>query len=155
MTSTTNGEPAGADFDDRFELHVEALAVLLFARALGYPDGTYAAGDAVPPTFLQAAAHIEPNYPLDTTRPGWIDKRSPRYPGVGRSLHAEQTFRYHHPIRVGDVLTVTIRTGRQWDKPSRRGGSLRFVEQITTFHNQHGVLCADALNLGALPQEET
>lgn len=142
------------DFDDQFQFPVEATAVLLFARALGYPDDTFAAGDALPPTFLQATAHYEPDYPLDTTRVGWADKKAPRFPGVGKSLHAEQTFRFHAPIRVGDVLTVTIRTGKQWNKPRQQGGSLRFVEQQTTFHNQHGVLCAEALNLGALPESE-
>ena len=124
---------------DRFTFPVDATSVMLFARSLGetraestepgHPDA--AAGLVPTPTFFQSSVHYEPDYPLDATRPGWQEKTSPRYPGPGRTLHGEQRFTYHHPVRSGDVLEVTIRTGERWRKESTRGGALDFVEQIT------------------------
>lgn len=143
--------PAGAD---TFRFPVDETTVLLFARSLGDEHPAYASGAAVPPTFLQAAAHFEPDHPYDSTRPGWRPKVTPRYPGAGRTLHGEQRFTYHHPVRIGDELTVTIRIGRQWEKESGRGGKLGFVEQITEFHNQEGVLCVTSVNVGVIPENK-
>jgi acyl-CoA thioesterase FadM len=34
--------------------------------------------------------------------------------GLGRGLHAEQHYEYHHPVHVGDTLTVTTKPGKRW-----------------------------------------
>jgi hypothetical protein len=150
MPPITKSEEAG--ITDQFEFRVDPTAVMLFARSLGDDRAEYVNGDVVPPTFFQSSAHYEPDYPLDFLRPGWQPKTTPRYPGAGKTLHGEQRFTYHHPVRAGDVLDVTIRSGDQWEKQSGRGGSLSFVEQVTEFRNADGVLCVTAVNLGVIPE---
>ena len=151
MTAT---DPPVASATDSFRFPVDETTVLLSARSLGDTHPDYVAGTALPPTFLQAAAHFEPDYPYDDTRPGWRQKVTPRYPGAGKTLHGEQRFTYHHPVHVGDELVVTIGIGRQWEKQSGRGGTLGFVEQITEYRNQDGVLCVTAVNVGVIPENK-
>lgn len=147
---------------EHFRFPVDATSVMLFARSLGDDQPAYtdidhpaaAEGLVPPPTFFQSSAHYEPDYPLDTLRTGWKQKITPRHPGPGKTLHGEQRFVYHHPVRSGDVLDVTIRIGEQWRKESSRGGALDFVEQITEFRNQDGVLCVTAVNTGVIPENK-
>jgi hypothetical protein len=143
-----------------FEFPVDRTAVMLFARALGDirpeywdPDdpATKAVdGVVVPPTFVQSSAHWQPDYPLDLTRP----RKGPPPPhrgdngGLGRGLHAEQHYEYHHPVHAGDTLTVSTRPGERWEKQGRRGGKLLFGETITEYRNQDGVLCVTARSVG-------
>ena len=121
---------------DGYEFPVDRTQVMLFARSVrdinpvfSDPDdpATKAAGGIiVPPTFVQSSAHWEPNYGLDITRPR--PANAPQRPagggggGLGRGLHAEQHYEYHHPIHVGDTLTVTSKPGERWEKEGRRGG---------------------------------
>ena len=146
---STHNEPI-----EEFRFPVDETAVMLFARALGDEHRASDDGAAVPPTFFQASAHYEPDYPLDTTRPGWKPKVTPRYPGAGKTLHGEQRFIYHRPVRVGDELSVTVRTGDRWEKQSSRGGTLGFVQQITEFRNSAGELCVTAINTGVIPERK-
>ena len=135
---------------------------MLFARSLldinpvywdpNAPETKALGGIIVPPTFVQSSAHWQPDYPLDLTRP----RQGPPPPhrgdngggGLGRGLHAEQHYEYHHPIHVGDTLTVTSRPGERWEKEGRRGGKLLFSESITEYRNQDGVLCVTARSIG-------
>jgi hypothetical protein len=147
---------------DSFEFPVDRSAVMLFARSLGdirpeYSDpddpATKAAGGIlVPPTFVQSSAHWQPDYALDTTRPRRPGSQSqPREGGgggLGRGLHAEQHYEYHHPIHAGDVLSVSTRAGERWEKQGRRGGKLMFSETVTEYRNQDGVLCVTARSVG-------
>src|SRR6266849_1026080 len=101
---------------------VEAGHVLAFARAIGddnpvYRDPEYAAASEVggliaPPTFTQASAQWDPEYPLRPS-PGekWYGSASApgTMPEGGGGLHAEQHFTYHRPVRVGDVLSASSR----------------------------------------------
>jgi hypothetical protein len=106
------------------------------AQAVGLSD------IAAPPTFVQASAHFDPDYPLRPNPgvewfgsgrgPGTHDKR-----GAG-VLHAEQHFEYHRPLVVGDVLTATVEPGETWEKVGRRGGKLTFGEQFTYYRDQSG-----------------
>ncbi|MES4792743.1 MAG: hypothetical protein C4321_06910 [Chloroflexota bacterium] len=148
--------------DEGFEFPVDRTQVMLFARSLldirpeywdpNDPATKAVGGITVPPTFVQSSAHWQPDYPLDLTRP----RKEPRQPrpegqgggGLGRGLHAEQHYEYHHPIFVGDTLTVTTRPGRRWEKEGRRGGKLSFSETITEYRNQDGVLCVTAISVG-------
>jgi len=113
---------------------IEAGHVMMFARSIGdpnpiYSDAEYAAASEVgtiiaPPTFVQASAQFDDDYPL---RPkigapwfgsGRTPTLPPREPGASRGsgavtsggtgLHAEQHYTYHRPVRVGDVLSVPI-----------------------------------------------
>jgi hypothetical protein len=131
---------------------IEAGQVLAFARAIGDQDPQYARvadteasdlADVVPPpTYVQASAHFDPEYPL-RPRPGARWFGSGRGPGEAgeetrRMLHAEQHFEYHRPLRVGDVLTAEVTQGGTWERTGRRGGKLTFTELITVYSDAAG-----------------
>ena len=154
---------------------VEAGHIMMFARAIGddnpiYRDAAYAAatdvgGIIAPPTFVQASAHYDPDYPL-RPHPGqpWFGSgRTPsgRSQGAagdggaasggapsGGGLHAEQHFEYHRPLRAGETLTVIQRPGRSWEKQGRRGGNLQFRETITEYRAEDGELVVTARGVG-------
>ena len=143
---------------------VEAGHIMLFARAIGdtnpvYQDGELAkqsevGGIVAPPTFPQAVAQFDPDYPL-RWRPGqpWfgsartasgVDDR----PAGGGGLHAEQHFEYYRPLRPGDVLTVETKPGSSWERESKRAGKLTFRERITEYRDQNGELVVTARSIG-------
>ena len=143
---------------------VEAGHIMLFARAVGdynpvYHDAEAAkqsdvGGIIAPPTFPQAVAQFDPDYPL-RWRPGqpWFGSaKTPsgveERPSGGGGLHAEQHFEYHRPLRPGDVLTVETRPGNTWERESRRAGKLTFRERITEYRDQNGELVVTARSVG-------
>ena len=128
---------------------VEAGHVLMFARSLGAADpegGLPAPGDPAPPTFAQASAQFDPDYPL-RPRPGAEWHGSGGEAGLVKEgaggLHAEQHFTYHRPVRVGDVLSAVTRPGEEWEKQGR-SGRLMFREQITEYRDEAGELVVTA-----------
>lgn len=146
---------------------VEEGAILTFARAIGdpnpiYSDRDYAAASEVgavlaPPTFVQASAHFDPDYPL-RPRIGapWFGSgktatgREPAA-GGGTGLHAEQHYTYHRPLVAGDVLDATTRVGDTWKKEGR-SGKLRFSETITEYRTLDGELVVTARSVGVMTQ---
>ena len=152
---------------------IEAGHVMTFARSIGdpnpiYADAAYAADSEVggviaPPTFVQASAQFDDDYPLrpKVGAPWFGSGRTPTLPprepgagggrgggGGGTGLHAEQHYTYHRPVRVGDVLTATTRPGERWEKQGRRAGKLVFAETITEFRDQNGELVVTARGVG-------
>jgi hypothetical protein len=151
---------------------IEAGHVMLFARRIGDPnpiyyDEDYAGASEVgtiiaPPTFAQANAQFDDNYPLRPKIgvPWFGSGRAPTgaqresRAGVGSGgaggtgLHAEQHYIYQRPLRVGDVLTATRRPGERWEKEGRRAGKLVFSETITEFRDQNGELVVTARVVG-------
>ncbi|MGH9210857.1 MAG: FAS1-like dehydratase domain-containing protein [Acidimicrobiales bacterium] len=166
---------------------IEAGHVLMFARSIGDPNPVYSDPDSeaaravgavlAPPTFVQASAQFEPDYPL-RPKPGrpWFGsgrepsglrprsedtgdggdgeggRKSGGGGGGGTGLHAEQHYEYHRTPRVGDVLTATIRPGRRWEKQGRRAGKLIFSESITEYRDQDGELVVTATGVGVLTE---
>lgn len=152
-----------------FTFPVEAGHVAQFAYAVGdpnpiYRDAAYANATEVghliaPPTFTMAAAHSDPKWPLrpqpgqpwrgsgrtpsGTAEADGPDSRAPKTVG----LHAEQHFEYHRHVRPGDVLTVTERPGRSWEKDGRRG-RMCFAEVITEYTDQNGEPVVTARRVG-------
>jgi acyl dehydratase len=143
---------------------VEEGHILLFARAVAdpnpvYADATYAAttevaGIIAPPTFVQASAHFDPDYPLRPKlgQPWFGSGRTatglePGGGGGGRGLHAEQEFTYHRPVRAGDILSSASRPGEHWEKQGR-SGKLVFSESITEYRDQKGELVVTARTVG-------
>jgi hypothetical protein len=151
---------------------VEAGHILMFARAVGddnpvYADASYAAGTEAggiiaPPTFMQASAQFDPDYFLrpQVGKP-WFGsgKKStglkPRADGGDSGggenkaiLHAEQHFEYHRHPQAGDVLTVSVRAGKRWEKEGKRSGKLLFSETITEYRDQDGELVITATGVG-------
>ncbi len=151
---------------DRFP--VESAHIAMFARSINDPnpvyyDAEYAAttevgGIPAPPTFVQASAQFDPEYPLrpKVDQPWFGSGREPtgivREPGSGAGggggLHAEQHYQYHRPLLAGEVLTATTRDGERWEKQGRRGGSLQFSETITEYRNASGELVVTARSVG-------
>ena len=161
---------------------IEAGHVMMFARAIGDFNPVYhdvekaraseVGGIIAPPTFVQASAQYDPDYPL-RPQPGvpWFGSgRTPtgRVPasdpaatgpgsgghrGGGTGLHAEQHYEYHRPVRAGEVLTLTVRPGRDWKKQGRRGGLLHFRETIIEYRGEDGELCVTARSVGVRTEQ--
>jgi acyl dehydratase len=151
-----------------FTFPVEAGAIVMFARALGdlgprwydedSPEAQRHGGVAAPPTFVASVAHWDPDWPY-RPRPDvewWGSGRGPGKPppnvGAGTSLHAEQHYEYHQPLRPGDVLTVSRESGKTWEKQSARAGTLRFEEEITRFTNQRDELVLTATRVRVITE---
>jgi hypothetical protein len=152
---------------------VELGHIMMFARSVGdpnpiYADEEYARGTEVghriaPPTFVQASAQFDPDWPL-RPRIGEPWMGSGRDPtgtprpeggeaggggrGMARGLHAEQHFEYHRHLEPGDVLRAETRPGKTWEKEGRRAGKLVFSESITEYRDQHGELVITARSVG-------
>ncbi len=144
---------------------VEAGHIMLFARSIGDGNpafyGSLSGNDVVlaPPTFVQASAQFDPDYPL---RPrigeAWFGSgreatgraAAPASGGGGggTGLHAEQHYTYHRPLRSGDVLIATTRPGETWEKDGRRGGRLVFAEIITEYRDAAGEVVVTARTVG-------
>jgi hypothetical protein len=148
---------------------IEEGHVLMFARAIGDPNPVYTDRDKAassefgaviaPPTFVQASAQFDPDYPLrpkdgqqwfgsGATPSGRTRAAAPAQPAGGSGLHAEQRYEYHGVIKAGDVLSVQTKPGKTWEKEGRRGGKLVFGESITEYRNQHGELVVTATSVG-------
>lgn len=148
---------------DRFP--VEASHIMMFARAVGdanpvYHDSDHASTEAVrgiiaPPTFVQASAQFDPDYPLrprigepwfgSGANASGVERKSG---GGGSGLHAEQHFTYHQPLHAGDTLHVESRDGTTWEKQSARAGTLKFSEHIVEYRNDAGELVITARSVG-------
>ncbi len=148
---------------------VEASHILMFARSVGdyneiYADEEYAQttepGSIIaPPTFVQASAQFDPDYFL-RPKPGTPWFGSGKEPtsikkegsggggGGGGGLHAEQHYVYHRHPKPGDVLTVTVKPGKKWEKQGKRSGKLLFSETVTEYRDQTGELVVTARSVG-------
>jgi acyl dehydratase len=155
---------------------------MMFARAIGdfnpvYHDAEFAresevGGIIAPPTFVQASAQYDPEYPLrphpgmawfgsGATPTGRVAKAeeastsegSASKPSGGTGLHAEQHYEYHRPVRAGEVLTLTVGAGKSWEKQGRRGGLLHFQESITEYRGEDGELVVTARGVGVRTEQ--
>lgn len=140
---------------------VEIGHILMFARAIGDQNPAYLAAPEkpdspvfAPPTFVMAAAHVDPDYPLRPS-PSVPWHGSGREPGVAREggggLHAEQHFEYHRPVRAGDILTPRPGPERTWEKNGRTG-RLAFVERVTEFCDEAGEPVVTARSVSVVPE---
>lgn len=148
---------------------IEAGHIMMFARSVGddnqiyyneeYAKGTEVGGIIAPPTFVQSSAQFDPDYFLrpKVGQPWFGSGKGPtgivREPssgggGGGGGLHAEQHYEYHRNVRVGDVLTATVKPGKTWERESPRAGKLKFSESITEYRDQKGELVVTARSVG-------
>jgi hypothetical protein len=144
---------------------------MMFARAIGDPNPVYydheaavsrgLPGVVAPPTFVQASAQYDPDYPLRPKigQPWFGSGKEPSGRvrsdagaggggGGGTGLHAEQHYEYFGAVQAGDVLEAKTRPGETWEKQGRRGGKLVFSETITEYFNQAGQLVVRAKGVG-------
>jgi hypothetical protein len=152
---------------------IEAGHIMAFARAVGdfspvYHDPSSDEAKAVggivaPPTFFQASAQFDPDYPL-RPKPGetWFGSGATpsgriradaaegesREANGGTILHAEQHFEYHRAVHAGEVLSISVRPGRTWEKQGRRGGLLHFGESVTEYRAEDGELVVTVRSVG-------
>jgi hypothetical protein len=142
---------------------VDAGMIRLFAQALGDTNPVYyqetaadtdMGGVIAPPTFIQASAHFDPEYPL-RWKPGqpWSgsgpgDGTRVQRTGGGTGLHAEQHYEYHRPVKPGDVLTPTTLEGKSWTREGRRGGTMQFRESVTEWRDESGELVVTTRSVG-------
>jgi hypothetical protein len=133
---------------------IEEGHIASFARSIGDANSVFYGPEAVaPPTFVQSSAQWDPDYILRPPVGGewWGSGRGPgRSPsdGGGTGLHAEQHYEYARPLRVGDVLTATVKPGKTWEKEGRRAGKLVFSETIVEYRDQSGELVVTARGVG-------
>jgi N-terminal half of MaoC dehydratase len=113
---------------------IERGKIREFAHATGSTNPAYDRDDAtVPPTFLTTAAAF------------WGSSHPAGELGfeLARVLHGEEEFEFFGPPpRAGQTLTFSTRIGEQWEKEGKRGGTMRFAELITDFHDEAGELVA-------------
>ncbi len=150
---------------------IEAGHIMLFARAIGdknpiYYDPDYAKtaepGSIIaPPTFVQASAQFDPDYPLRPKigEPWFGSGKSPTgIPQSGgedirRGLHAEQHYQYHRHLKPGDVLKATVKPGKTWEKQGRRAGKLVFRETIMEYRDQNDELVVAARSVSVVTEK--
>ena len=135
---------------------VEATHIMMFRRSIGdyaVPD-TGLETAAAPPTFPRAVAQFDPDYFL-RLKPGvpWFGSGKTPTGVTGKAsssggLHAEQHFEFMRPVRPGDVLTVTEKTGKTWEKESKRAGKLIFSERVAEYRDQKGELVCISRGVG-------
>jgi acyl dehydratase len=146
---------------------IEAGHIMAFARAIGDYSAVYhdvaqaqeseVGGIVAPPTFVQASAQYDEDYPLRPS-PGvaWFGsgrestgvQQGSGGSGGGTGLHAEQHYEYHRPIRAGETLTLSVHPGKTWEKEGRRGGTLHFQESITEYRGADEELVVVARAVG-------
>ncbi|WP_033294970.1 FAS1-like dehydratase domain-containing protein [Amycolatopsis jejuensis] len=115
---------------------IEFSKVREFARAVKSKSPEHRSPDGViPPTFLVSG------------RLNWEPGRESAGAGLDfdlrRVLHGEEEYVFYGELpRVGDVLTGESRVGDRWEKPGKRGGTMRFARLITEFRDAAGNVVA-------------
>jgi hypothetical protein len=117
-----------------FTVPVERGKIREFAAAMQSRNPAYQQPDAVvPPTFLISSALWAP----EGARPDTGFDRK-------RLLHGEQEYVFHGPPpRAGQVLRASAYLADRYEKPGKRGGTMRFAVIVTEFRDERGELVAE------------
>ncbi|MCM3922161.1 MaoC family dehydratase N-terminal domain-containing protein [Frankia sp. AiPs1] len=117
-----------------WEFPIERGKIREFALAMQSEAPEYLAPDAVvPPTFLINANRWAPE---GARVPHGFDRR--------RLLHGEQEYIFHGPPpRAGQTLYAAERLAERYEKPGRRGGTMKFAVIVTEFRDEAGTLIAE------------
>ena len=123
-----------------FEIDIERGKIREFARATMSRNPAYLEGRAPvsPATYLMTTAFwgggitkVMDDLGLDLTR----------------LLHGGQEFTFHGPPpRAGTRLVGEMRVDADYTKEGRRGGTMRFVEVVTEYRDEHDAVVAEARN---------
>jgi MaoC dehydratase-like protein len=108
-----------------------------FARAVQSRHPAHKGDDPVmPPTMLTSARLLwEPGAEAAIPKLGFDFKRI---------LHGEEEYVFHGPLpRAGQTLTVTTEVVDTYEKPGKRGGTMRFGVVINEFRDAAGKLVAE------------
>jgi len=121
-----------------FKMIVERGKIREFARATKSTNPDYLKADnpVAPTTFLVTSAFW---------RDAPVRQAGASGAGYERLLHGAQEFIFFgEPPRAGTVLNVQTRPGPDYEKTGRRGGVMKFREQVTEYRDQEGTLVAEA-----------
>jgi MaoC dehydratase-like protein len=134
MTASPDSDAAPSG-GQSWEVVVERGKIAEFADAMLCDDPAYRGPDAIiPPTFLTSAARWAP--PGARVSVGFDRKRL---------LHGEQEYTFHvSPPAAGTSLTARERIVDRFEKPGKRGGTMRFATVVTEYRDAAGTLVAEA-----------
>lgn len=127
-----------------FEMDIERGKIHEFARATRSTNAAHFEGrnPVVPPTFLTTQFFWEEL--VEGANPWDVVQMSQE-----KGMHAEQEYVFHGPPpRAGDRLTATSKITEIYEKTSRSGSVLTFVEMVTEFRDAEGTLRAEAILTG-------
>ena len=140
-----DGPPEFGDWGPAVSVRIDRSAVWAFARAVCDDDPRYAAVEgspdgAVPPTFsfawLYSCALASPSGAVPSLLPPGADLFRRGAAPNGVFLHGEQSFTFHRPVQVGEVLEGRMRVGQPVEKPSRQGTMV--MTRVQTRWSAHG-----------------
>ena len=119
-----------------YQMPIEAGKVREFAQATQSRNPAYSSDNPiVPATFLTTSRFWAPPDSSVLAKLGWDFKRI---------LHAEEEFTFPNgPVAAGQVLTVTTRLEKTFEKEGRRGGRMRFGVALNEYRNAEGVIVAE------------
>ncbi len=122
-----------------YTLLIEHGKVAEFIEAIGADpeDYNFNGEIIVPATYLTTSffweRRVEGANPLEAV------KQDP-----SKALHAEQEYTFFGPPPVaGTKLTCQGRVDRMWEKTSKSGKTLLFVDIVTDYHDETGALVAE------------
>ncbi|WP_313715308.1 FAS1-like dehydratase domain-containing protein [Arsenicicoccus bolidensis] len=122
-----------APTDAPFDMLVEKGKVREFATATLATDPELLSGAVSPPTFLVSSVFWSGVSPVALAG---FDRR--------RLLHGEQEYLFHGPPPgAGQRLTGRHRLDKTYERPGRRGGTMRFAVVVTEFVDDSGRLVAE------------
>lgn len=120
-----------------YRMPVELSKVREFARAVQSRNPAHRGKQpTIPPTMLTSARLL------------WEPREQNAFAKLGfdmqRLLHGEEEYVFHRPPpRVGQVLEVQTRIDETYEKPGRRGGTMRFGVVVSEFRDEQGTLVAE------------
>lgn len=120
-----------------YEMPIDVSKVREFARAVksAHPDHDGAV-PVIPPTMLTSARLIWEPAEQSGFRQLGFDRR--------RILHGEEEYVFHGPPpRAGQTLTAETVITERYEKPGRRGGTMKFAVLVTEFRDEQGALVAE------------
>ena len=101
MSDEERFDPAGLDtWTDEHRFEVTRERIVAYAEATNDPIDAHRAGDIAPPVFAIVPVFGSLTEPALSVVPLSL---------FGRIVHGEQDFRFHRPIRAGDVLVSRAR----------------------------------------------
>jgi N-terminal half of MaoC dehydratase len=135
LTMDRSPEPAARTSGQPWGMIVERGKIAEFAEAMQSDNPAYQGPDAIiPPTFLTTAARWAP--------PG---VRVPIGFDRMRLLHGEQEYTFYGALpKCGDTLTAQETVVDRYEKPGKRGGTMRFATVVTDYRSPDGTLFAQA-----------
>ena len=118
-----------------FRLPIEQGKVLEFVESMSAKTWTHS---SIPPTFLTTAFFWE-------ARVEGADVKEAVQFDPSRSVHAEQSFVFHGPPpAVGETLSAQSRVDKIYEKTSRNGKVLTFVDIVTDYYDPNEKLRASS-----------